>query len=52
MLLSGPAAGRFILVLHSHMPYLKQAGRWPVGEEWLFKAWGEAYLPILDVLDR
>lgn len=41
-----------MLVLHTHMPFLKGAGRWPVGEEWLFQAWGEAYLPVLDVLDR
>lgn len=48
-----PAArGSFMLVLHTHMPFLKQAGRWPVGEEWLFQAWGEAYLSVLDVLDR
>lgn len=44
--------GSFMLVLHTHMPFLKGAGRWPVGEEWLFQAWGEAYLPVLDVLDR
>ncbi|MFN8104020.1 MAG: 1,4-alpha-glucan branching protein domain-containing protein [Acidimicrobiia bacterium] len=46
------ARGSFMLVLHTHMPFLKKAGRWPVGEEWLFQAWGEAYLPVLDVLDR
>ncbi len=42
----------FVLVLHTHMPYLKCAGRWPVGEDWLFQAWGDSYLPVLDVLDR
>lgn len=46
------ARGSFVLVLHTHLPWLKCAGRWPVGEEWLFQAWGEAYLPVLDVLDR
>lgn len=46
----GPC-GNFVLVLHTHMPWLKHAGRWPVGEEWLFQAWGEAYVPVLDVLD-
>lgn len=48
----GSAGGAFVLVLHTHLPWLKCAGRWPVGEEWLFQAWGEAYLPVLDVLDR
>jgi len=43
--------GHFLMVLHTHMPFLKKAGRWPVGEEWLFQAWGEAYLPVLDLLD-
>lgn len=42
--------GDFALVLHTHMPFLKLAGNWPVGEEWLFQAWGEAYLPVIDVL--
>ncbi|MCC7077668.1 MAG: DUF1957 domain-containing protein [Acidimicrobiia bacterium] len=45
-------AGRFVLVLHTHLPWLKCAGRWPVGEEWLFQAWGEAYIPVLEVLEH
>ena len=27
--------GMFCLVLHSHLPWLANHGRWPVGEEWL-----------------
>lgn len=40
------------LVLHSHLPWLRRNGTYPVGEEWLFQSWSEAYLPLLDVLGR
>lgn len=50
--MTAATTGSFMLVLHTHMPFLKNAGRWPVGEEWLFQAWGEAYLPVIDVLER
>jgi 1,4-alpha-glucan branching enzyme len=39
-------------VLHSHLPWLRRNGTYPVGEEWLFQAWSESYLPLLDVLER
>ncbi|MCE7882626.1 MAG: DUF1957 domain-containing protein [Actinobacteria bacterium ATB1] len=48
---AGSPAGHFVLVLHTHLPWLKGAGRWPVGEEWLFQAWGEAYIPVLELLE-
>lgn len=44
--------GLFCLVLHTHLPWLAHHGRWPVGEEWLYQAWAESYLPIVRVLDR
>ncbi|MCB0915819.1 MAG: DUF1957 domain-containing protein [Actinobacteria bacterium] len=44
--------GALALVLHSHLPWLAHHGRWPVGEEWLYQAWGTSYLQVLDVLDR
>lgn len=40
------------LVLHSHLPWLRRNGTYPVGEEWLFQSWSEAYLPLLDALER
>jgi 1,4-alpha-glucan branching enzyme len=40
------------LVLHTHLPWLRRAGTHPVGEEWLFQAWSESYLPLLAVLER
>ena len=45
------AKGSFALVLHSHLPWLAHHGSWPVGEEWLYQAWGSSYLPLLAVLD-
>ena len=39
-------------VLHSHLPWLRRNGTYPVGEEWLFQSWSESYLPVLGVLER
>ncbi|MEN2983839.1 MAG: 1,4-alpha-glucan branching protein domain-containing protein [Dictyoglomaceae bacterium] len=36
----------FNLVLHSHIPFVKKAGRWPFGEEWFFEAMLETYIPL------
>jgi len=44
------ATGSFTLVLHSHLPYARQAGRWPHGEEWLHEAAAETYIPLLNAL--
>ncbi len=39
-----------MLVLHSHVPYCRKAGVWPFGEEWVFEAMAETYIPLLDVI--
>jgi 1,4-alpha-glucan branching enzyme len=44
------ALGAFTFVLHSHLPYVRLAGRWPHGEEWLHEAIVETYIPLLNVL--
>lgn len=43
--------GIFCLVLHTHLPYLRRNGSWPVGEEFFYQAAVESYLPLLGVLD-
>ncbi len=43
-------AGAFSFVLHSHLPYVRRAGRWPHGEEMLLEAMAETYIPLLDAL--
>lgn len=46
----GMAIGGFCLVLHGHLPYVLRHGVWPHGEDWLYEATAETYLPILDVV--
>ncbi len=43
-------ADAFLLVLHSHLPYVRGAGRWPHGEEWVHEAILGTYLPLLVAL--
>jgi len=45
-------AGTVTLVLHTHLPYCRLAGRWPHGEEWLHEAALECYLPLLGAFRR
>ncbi len=42
--------GYFGLVLHAHIPWCKKSGTWPAGEEWLFEAMYETYIPLCNVL--
>ena len=42
--------GAFTFVLHSHLPYARQAGMWPHGEEWIHEVIAETYLPLLNAL--
>ncbi|MEW5867202.1 MAG: hypothetical protein AB1774_10150, partial [Bacillota bacterium] len=44
------SAGSFVFVLHSHLPYCRKAGVWPFGEEWVFEAMAETYIPLLDII--
>lgn len=43
---------KIMLVLHSHLPYVKRQGRWPFGEVWLFEAMAETYIPFLQTWFR
>ncbi len=44
------ADGACTFVLHAHEPYVRMAGRWPHGEEWLHEAASGTYLPLLAAL--
>ncbi len=46
------AVGSFCIVLHGHMPYVLRHGIWPNGEDWLYEAAAETYLPLLSVIDQ
>ncbi|HET7676835.1 MAG TPA: 1,4-alpha-glucan branching protein domain-containing protein [Candidatus Limnocylindrales bacterium] len=47
---AAPGRGAFTFMLHSHLPYVRENGTWPHGEEWLYEALAETYLPLLDML--
>ena len=44
--------GYFTFVLHTHIPYVRKHGKWPFGEEWLYEAMSESYLPLLMEFER
>lgn len=44
--------GRFLLCLHSHMPYVLSHGKSPHGTDWINESAAECYLPLLHTLDR
>jgi 1,4-alpha-glucan branching enzyme len=44
--------GAITIVLHTHLPYCRMAGRWPHGEEWLHEAASASYVPLLLALRR
>jgi 1,4-alpha-glucan branching enzyme len=42
---------RFVLTLHSHLPWVLHHGRWPHGSDWLAEATLDTYLPLLAMLE-
>ena len=40
----------FVLMLHSHLPWVLNHGRWPHGSDWLCEAALDCYLPLLETL--
>jgi 1,4-alpha-glucan branching enzyme len=46
------AVGSFCLVLHGHLPYVLRHGLWPHGEDWLYEAAAETYLPLVAMIDE
>lgn len=43
---------RFVLTLHSHLPWVLHHGRWPHGSDWICEAALDTYLPLVAALDR
>ena len=43
---------RFVLTLHSHLPWVLHHGRWPHGTDWICEAALDTYLPLIQSLDR
>ncbi len=51
--MAGPPAdsvGSFVLVLHTHLPFVLGHGRWPHGSDWLHEVVAGSYLPLLKAL--
>ncbi|MBV6520126.1 MAG: 1,4-alpha-glucan branching enzyme [Gemmatimonadaceae bacterium] len=42
----------FVLMLHSHLPYVLNHGRWPHGSDWICEAAIDTYLPLVEKLRR
>jgi 1,4-alpha-glucan branching enzyme len=42
----------FVLMLHSHLPWVLHHGRWPHGSDWLCEAALDTYLPLVEQLRR
>jgi 1,4-alpha-glucan branching enzyme len=43
---------RFVLTLHSHLPWVLHHGRWPHGSDWICEAALDSYLPLIAMLDE
>ena len=43
--------GNYVLVLHTHLPWVLHHGKWPHGEDWLTEAAAECYIPLLNVFN-
>ena len=44
-------SGNYILILHTHLPWVLHHGDWPHGEDWLTEAAAECYIPLLNVFN-
>jgi 1,4-alpha-glucan branching enzyme len=40
-----------VILLHSHMPYVRRNGDWPVGEQWILESWAESYIPLWEIIE-
>jgi len=38
---------KLMVVLHSHIPYVKDRGEWPYGHEWIYESLLKCYLPLM-----
>ncbi|MCX6153589.1 MAG: DUF1957 domain-containing protein [Candidatus Kapabacteria bacterium] len=44
-------SGNYVLILHTHLPWVLHHGAWPHGEDWLCEAAAECYIPLLNVFN-
>ncbi len=44
--------GNYVLILHTHLPWVMNHGKWPHGEDWLTEAIAECYIPLLNMINE
>jgi len=44
--------GNYVLILHTHLPWVINHGKWPHGLDWLTEAVAECYIPLLNVFNK
>ncbi|HRP01121.1 MAG TPA: DUF1957 domain-containing protein [Candidatus Kapabacteria bacterium] len=44
-------SGNYVLILHTHLPWVLHHGNWPHGVDWLSEAVAECYIPLLNVFN-
>lgn len=42
-------SGNYVLMLHTHLPFVLNHGTWPHGSDWVCEAVAECYIPLLNV---
>jgi 1,4-alpha-glucan branching enzyme len=45
-------SGNYVLILHTHLPWVLHHGNWPHGEDWLTEAAAECYIPLLNIFNE
>lgn len=45
-------SANYVLILHTHLPWVLNHGNWPHGEDWLMEAIAECYVPLLDSMNK
>jgi 1,4-alpha-glucan branching enzyme len=49
---SDDRAGYYVLILHTHLPFVLGHGRWPHGSDWLHEVVAASYLPLVQALSE
>ncbi len=44
-------SGNYVLILHTHLPWVLHHGKWPHGVDWLSEAVAECYIPLLNIFN-
>jgi len=44
-------SGNYVLILHTHLPWVLHHGSWPHGVDWLNEAVAECYIPLINVFN-